>query len=240
MKTAAVILASGSGQRFETTNVAKHLTPVLEVPVIIWTLDTIIKSKLFSSIVIVVREKDLVSTKKAIENYDLGDLSFIRYAIGADDRTESFIKGFEDLKRNDLVDQKSMIALFDANRPLTPKDQLFSLFEIALKSGCSCPARPVINGVAKIDSQYIVEVPDKTKFVEFVTPEFLRIDLFDEKINCFLEGYSCFVEYALNEKCKPATIKATSLNSKLTYPEDKTFLDGLAIDNSIQKPRKLI
>ncbi len=239
MKIVAVVLASGSGQRFEALNTPKHLTPVLDVPVIVWTLSTIIESGLFSSVVVVVRKKDLSETESKIKKYAIGDLSKVFFEIGADDRTDSFLNGFEKLTKNKLVDEDSMVALFDANRPLTPKIQIKSLFEIALKAGCSCPARPVINGVARIEGNKIVEVPEKNKFIEFVTPEFLYLRHFSNLEIPFLHGHNCFVEYALTNSCMPETILSTSLNSKLTYPEDKTFLEGLAVDNAIKKPEKL-
>ena len=238
MNSVAIVLASGSGQRFEAKNNAKHLTPVLEVPVVIWTLDAIIKSALFSSIALVTREKDLSKTKDIVNQYDLGDISLIKYVIGSDERTNSFINGFEDLSKNNLIDEKSIVALFDANRPLTPVDQLISLHNTATEAGCACPARPVINGVAKADSNKIVEVPDKSKFVEFVTPEFLNLTSLNIKDSFFLKGHNCLVEYALSQSIIPNIVLASPLNSKLTYPEDKTFLDGLALDNSLIKPKK--
>jgi len=239
-KTAAIVLASGSGQRFEAGNVPKHLTPVLEVPVLIWTLNTIYRCELFSSVAIVCREKDFLTTKKSVENFEFNDSLNIRYAIGASERTESFISGFNELRDSLLIDNKSMVALFDANRPLTTVDQLVSLNEAALRYGCSCPARPVINGVAKTQTDRIIEVPDKKEFVEFVTPEFIKLEFYtnNNSKNCFMKGYDCFVEYSLNMGFTPKTISASSLNSKLTYPEDKTFLEGLAIDNKISIPKR--
>lgn len=239
MNTVAIILASGSGQRFEAGNNSKHLTHVLGVPVIVWTLDTIIKSEIFSSIAIVTRQKDLSKTKVTIEQYNLGDISSIRYVVGSDERTKSFINGFEDLASESLVDHNSIVALFDANRPLTPTKQLISLFNATKIAGCACPARPVINGVAMVDSNRIVEVPDKRKFVEFVTPEFLDLKCTTVKNSFFLQGHNCLVEYALSEGLFPETVLASPLNSKLTYPEDKTFLDGLALDNSLVKPENI-
>ena len=239
MSNVAIVLASGSGQRFEARNNSKHLTPVLEVPVIVWTLETIIKSNIFSSVAVVTRKKDLLKTKDTIEQYSLGDTSSLIYVVGSEERTNSFINGFQDLANKNLVDQNGVVALFDANRPLTPVSQLLSLFAATQKAGCACPARPVINGVARANSNKIIEVPDKTKFIEFVTPEFLNLKSINANDSSFLEGHNCLVEYALSEGLIPETVLATLLNSKLTYPEDKTFLDGLALDNSLTKPEKL-
>ena len=66
MNTASVILASGSGLRFDAKDTPKHLTLILGIPIIVWTIDTVIRSKLFTSIVIVTREADITKTKNII------------------------------------------------------------------------------------------------------------------------------------------------------------------------------
>ena len=44
MKAVAVVLASGSGERFDAKNIPKHMTPILGLPIFVWTLNTIVKS----------------------------------------------------------------------------------------------------------------------------------------------------------------------------------------------------
>ena len=113
------------------------------------------------------------------------------------------------------------------------------LYDVALDGECSVPARPVVNGVAKSESGRILEVPTKSSFVEFVTPEFLRLDAFNFELKSFMKGYDCFVEFALALGFQPLTVEASGLNAKLTYPEDKTHIEGLALDNKLIIPVKL-
>ena len=240
MACLAVVLASGSGQRFEAKGIPKHLITVLDVPVIVWTLNAIKMSDLFSEVVVVTRKQDLEETKRIIEEYIPEISLFIHFTSGSSDRTQSFNLGFKYLKTKKIVDSNSIVALFDANRPLTPKQQLIDLCNVAKDAGCSCPARPVINGVAKVKQNEIIAVPEKSNYSEFVTPEFISLKHFDEnKIN-FLDGFNCFVEYALHKGVNPYTIPASSFNVKLTYPEDKTYLEGLALDHCLLKPDRII
>lgn len=239
MKVVAVILASGSGRRFGADNVPKHLTPILDVPILIWTLSTAIKSGIFSSIIVVTRKNDLSETEIIIDEYFNKNESSIFLTEGGDDRTESFLLGFQSLIRANLVDYESIVALFDANRPFASENQLRDLFEVVLNGECSVPARPVVNGVAKAKSGRILEVPTKSSYVEFVTPEFLRLNAFNFEPKSFMKGYDCFVEFALASGFQPLTVEASGLNAKLTYPEDKTHIEGLALDNNLMIPVKL-
>jgi len=50
--------------------------------------------------------------------------------------------------------------------------------------------------------------------------------------------FNSLVEYALGSGFEPAICKASALNSKLTFPEDKTYLEGLAIDNGLHNTQK--
>lgn len=239
MKAVAVILASGSGQRFGADNVPKHLTPILDVPILVWTLNTVIKSSIFSSVIVVTRKADLSVTESVLIEYFNKDEFPILLTEGGNERTASLLLGFQSLVNANLVDSESIVALFDANRPFTPESQLRELYDVALDGECSVPARPVINGVAKAEAGRILEVPTKSSFVEFVTPEFLRLDAFNFELKSFMKGYDCFVEFALALGFQPLTVEASELNAKLTYPEDKTYIEGLAVDNKLIIPVKL-
>ena len=233
MNAVAIILASGSGQRFGTKSVLKHLTPILGVPIIVWTLRSAILSNIFSSIIVVTRENDIHKTEEIYSEYFSDNISTIRITKGSNKRIQSFFCGLDDLIRTNAI-----VTLLDANRPFTPLKQLNDLYNAALQFGCSCPARPVVDGVAHIESNRIIDVPDKSSYVEFVTPEFIQFRLLRTSREKFNEGFNSIVEYALAIGSRPMTIKASSFNTKLTFPEDKTYLDGLALENHLDKPYK--
>lgn len=239
MNTVAVVLASGSGRRVGTQCVPKHLTHILGVPILVWTLNTAIQSKLFSSVIVVTRKNDIRQTEIILREYFSDDRLPIRLTKGSSERIQSFLLGLDDLTKANLVSEETIVALLDANRPFTPISQLQGLYEAALEFECSCPARPIVNGVARVDSGRILEVPNKSSYVEFVTPEFMRLSTLKVSLANYKEGFSSLVEYALALGFKPMTLEACPLNAKLTFPEDKTYLDGLALENQLVKPYKL-
>lgn len=238
MNAVAIVLASGSGQRFDNKDAPKHLTDVLGVPVLVWTLNTAIQSKLFSSIIVVTRKSDISQTEEILKEYFPKNVFNLRITEGSSERMQSFLLGLEGLTKANLVSDKTIIALFDANRPFTTMSQLQGLYEAAIEFGCSCPARPLVNGVAKMDLKRIIEVPDKLSYFEFVTPEFIRLSDLSVALKNSKDKFSSLVEYSLSLGLSPMTFDAYSLNAKLTYPEDKTYLEGLALDNKLVAPPK--
>ena len=236
MNTVAVVLASGRGERFGKSNIPKHLTPFLGVPCIIWTLDTILKSKLFSAVVVVVSKKNMAITKENLSKYFLDEKVSMITTEGANDRTQSFDLGFNCLKKLNFIDQSSILALFDANRPFVQVSQLLELHQAMDANACACPARPLVNGVAFVDTNYIVSVPKKSDLMEFVTPEFVNLHHFSCNLDKFLDGHNCLVELSLASGIQPYTIRATDINTKLTYPEDQPFMEELAKQKKLMPP----
>lgn len=234
-RTSAVILASGSGSRFGSDDCPKHLTKIGGVPVIIWTLSSVLNSKIFDKVVIVTKESDLAPTNMIIsEFFDSKKLGLLS-AIGGDERIESFFNGVLEISRSEKINNNDLIALIDSNRPFCSVQQILDLNNLAFEYGCSCPARPVVNGVAKISKDTIIDVPDKEKYVEFVTPEFIQYEILKKSKN---KAYKSLVEYSLGMSIQPRFIASSDLNSKLTYPEDLYFLESVASKYNIPEPTR--
>lgn len=236
-KTFAIILASGSGSRFNAEKNPKHLIMIKNTPTIVWTLDTLLKSKIFEEIVIVTRDLDLKKTNSIISKYfDVKKLC-IHSAVGGKDRMDSFLNGVSKILKKTQINNHDIITLIDANRPFCSVKQIKDLNNLAIKNGCSCPARPLVNGVAKITSNKIIEVPKKEEYVEFVTPEFLKYKIF-KKLKNKNEKFKSLVEYSLEMSINPTFTISSELNSKLTYPEDLMYLEGLVSKHKLNKPLK--
>ena len=227
MKSFAIILASGSGSRYGDNFQPKHLLKVNNIPIISWTLNSVILSKIFHKVVIVTKEEYLNSTMSAINmHYDINKNNIFK-AIGGAERMDSFFNGLKTINENYELNDSDTLALIDANRPFFSPNQLVDLNRLALKIGCSCPARPVVNGVARINKDKIVEIPKKESFMEFVTPEIIKYKVLKNSLNMSDMMKKSLIEYALIVNVKPGYIISSELNSKLTYPEDLAYLEGL-------------
>lgn len=240
MRTFALVLAAGSGERFGALDVPKHLTEISDVPVLIWTLNTVLQSDIFERVVVLVRRQDKQSTERQIiEFFDRGASLIDVVAIDpGGERIDTFKAGVNHLQSNYRPASKDAVALFDSNRPLGTTEQLLQLHELVEDFICVCPARGVVNGVAKTQNGLITNVPDKSLFVEFVTPEFMKYDILIDALKHTDVAFACLVEYALSQGVNPFYIEATPLNVKLTFPEDATFLEGLVQKYNLEVPKK--
>ena len=239
-KSYAIILASGSGLRFNSKSQPKHLINICEVPLIIWTLDTVIKSNQFDAVVVVTKSTELMQTEKIIFKYFYQESLQLSMASGSKTRIQSFINGLISLKNIYDVKDNDIISLIDSNRPFCSKQQLIDLKNKALKYGCACPARPVVNGVAKISANKIVEVPNKEEFIEFVTPEFIQYGQLKKSLKITKNNLpNSLVEFALQISNKPHVIQSEDINAKLTYPEDLYYFEGLTKKYNINIPKEI-
>ena len=227
MKNFAIVLASGSGSRYGDNSNPKHLFKVNNIPIIVWTINSVISSNIFHDVVIVTKEEYSNSTMSAIKLYFDINKNNIYETIGGNERMESFFNGLKLLRENNDLNNLDTLALIDANRPFCSPNQLINLNKLALKVGCSCPARPVVSGVAKIKNETIIEVPNKDSFVEFVTPEIIKYEVFENSLKISNVIKKSLIEYALLTEFKPSFIPSSELNAKLTYPEDLAYLEGL-------------
>ena len=239
-KNFAIILASGAGTRFNSKKIPKHLINIMGVPTIIWTLDSVIRSNIFDLIVVVTKKKSLHLTNKKINIFFHKKKNKIFSTIGGKDRIRSFFEGLRKVINLTQIKKNDIISLIDSNRPFCSVNQLKEMNKLVKKFGCVCPARPVVNGVAEINKKKIINVPVKEKFVEFVTPEFILYNILDNSINSYKKQFKSLVEYSLNLSLKPIYINSNELNSKLTYPEDLVFLEGLVKKYKLKIPTKYL
>ena len=236
INTFAIILASGSGSRFKSDDCPKHLIKIKDVPTVVWTLNSIVNSGIFKEIVVVTKNLELSNTNNIISQYfDVDKLGLLSTSGGAE-RMESFLNGVSKISENTKINNQDLIVLIDANRPFCSAKQMIDLNDLAAKHGCSCPARPLVNGVAKILSNRIIEVPTKENYLEFVTPEFIRFELFDKSKD---KKFKSLVEYSLNMSVNPTYILSSDLNSKLTYQEDLVYFEKLVDKYNLHRPSKV-
>lgn len=223
----AIILASGFGKRLGKGLYPKHLIKINNIPLIIWSISQVLKTKYFKKIIVCTHKKYLKETKKIIKKY-YNKRQEIFITQGARERMESFFNGSNYLKKIlHNLNTNDVIGLFDANRPFAPKNQLQALITIAKKNKLSCPARTIVNGVAKINKNKIIEVPLKEKFVNMITPEFVRYDLLNKFNNNLKKKEKSLVEYGFLENIFAEYVDFNELNSKLTYLEDISYFEFL-------------
>lgn len=228
----AIILASGSGTRFGVKSAPKHLTRLKDNEIINWTLSSIFTSRIFSQIVVVTKPNEIILTKKVVAKLQKHYITKINFTNGSERRILSFFNGLDFLSSNFKIRNRDNIFLFDANRPLTSKEQLRSLAIQSSRHGCACLARTIVNGIARVSNKSIIQVPQKNEYVEFVTPESIRYQIIESFDRANLQD--SLVEIALASGVNPIMVPSTDLNTKLTFTSDLSYLEGLVIKNKIK------
>ena len=198
MKNFALVLASGSGVRFESYSSPKHLTLIKNVTSIVWTIRNIINTKLHSKIIIVIQRIYYEETKNCISKFFQLEKNNIVFAFGAKTRMKSFFNGLNMMIAEKYICEKDFLFLVDANRPLSPSSQYKELLERALVSNCACPVREIVDGIAHINENKIIEIPAKNEYVHFVTPEVIKYSVLKESLLKVKKDFNSLVEYALS------------------------------------------
>ena len=227
MKKFAFVLASGSGVRFESNSIPKHLTLIKNIPSIVWTIRNIIKSNLQPKIIVVIQPIYYEDTINCISKFFQLDKNNIIFAEGSKTRMESFFNRLNIILAKNYISDEDFLFLVDANRPLAPSSQYEELLESALISNCSCPIRGIVDGIAHIKENKIIAIPSKTEYAHFVTPEVINYAVLKKSLLKVKKDFNSLVEYALSINCIPSYIISSELNHKLTYKEDLTFFDQL-------------
>ena len=235
-KSYAIVLAAGSGTRYTGDNKSiyhKHTLELLDIPIIAWVLNSIIKSKVFSEVFIVTKKDFFILTKEICKKYFPNEnFTFVE---GSDERIVSFLNGLKKLENeNKKIQDNDIIALFDANRPLIPFEDLITLNELAIKHGCVCPTRSVVDGISKVSGDRIIEIPDKEKFISFQTPEFINYKILNRSLLKTNVLFKSLVEFALNVSVFPKVFTCSELYKKLTYTEDLPSILDLTKKHSIK------
>ena len=71
---------------------------------------------------------------------------------------DSFLNGLSRILKITKINDQDIITLIDTNRSFCSVKQIKDLNYLTTMHGCSCPARPIVNGVAKISPSKIIEV----------------------------------------------------------------------------------
>ena len=217
-------------------NSAKHLAKIGGIPMLIWCITSVIQVKEYCEIIIVINKKYEEDTYSELNKFF--DLKSNRVILvhGASERMVSFLNGYSYLSSRNITKDDSLITIVDANRPFTGVEQYKAILELAEKHDCSCLARPIVNGVAKIDGENIVQVPNKNEFVEYVTPECIKSKLLIDLVKHNYIEVTSLVDIALRRGVFPKIFPSNDLNSKLTYPDDSSYFNSLIQQYKISPP----
>lgn len=222
-RTAAVVLAAGSGRRMESS-IKKQYMLIKEKPVIYYALQTFQKS-FIDEIVLVVSKGDVpYCQKEIVEKYGFHKVAYV--IEGGKERYHSVAQGLRCLKNCDYV------YIHDGARPMLTEEILLRLQQCVQETDACVAGMPVKDTIKLVDEDKTVCSTLERKRVWMVqTPQVFAYDLISRAYERLLacedellqEGITVTDDAMVVETLTEHPVKLVEgsyENIKITTPED--------------------
>ena len=220
----AIILASGSGQRFNDRQ-PKQFMKLAGLPILVHTLRAFQTSPSIAEIIVVCHEEYVDEVLSLIRQYDLGKVA--KVVVGGKTRQESSQIGIACCGEG-----VEHVLIHDSVRPfLTNKviDDLVSAVKIHKAVDTVIPSADT---VVEIDAFGFIEtIPDRSRFRRGQTPQAFSLDLIREAhrraITDGIDNATDDCALVLRLRHPVFTVAGDEQNIKITYPLDLHLADKL-------------
>jgi len=214
-KVGAIILAAGVSHRMGWD---KLFSPILNRPLIWWTLETFHNSTLIDNIILVLHEGNWERGREIIENYSFTKVKQI--CLGGQRRQDSVKEG---LKR---LPPCSWVVIHDGARPCVTPELIQRGLKMAKRYGAAIAAVPVKDTVKIVGEGNVIEsTPERGKLWLAQTPQIFSFDLIKKAYEREEEATD---DASLVERMgyRVAVYLGSYENIKVTTPEDLTIAES--------------
>lgn len=217
MKTAAIIVAAGSGSRFKS-DTPKQFLEINGKPVIVHTLELFQAAPSVDKIVLVLSERQMGKVDSSL----FPKLESV--VTGGSTRAESVLNGL-----NAVGEDIEIVAVHDGARPLVTVDEIEGTIAKAKETGAACLVAPVTDTIKSVLGGEIAATLDRDKLRRAVTPQVFKIEVLRKAFETADLSGSVTDECLLVEKLgyPIATVEGSSRNIKITHPEDLILAETL-------------
>ncbi len=218
MKTAAIILAGGTGRRFNDT-LPKQFIKLKDKFILSYSIE-----KFYGKvdIIVVVCHKDYISF---LENeFKNSDFLIVE---GGETRQMSVRNGLLRLKNEKI----NYVAIHDSARPLFSVDLIKRLFDAVEEKKAVIPAVPVSSTIARVENENITEYLPREEFFIVQTPQVFEYNLiFEAHEKAFINKKTDFTDDSQVVRFIGKTVYTISgeeTNIKITTKSDFLIAEGL-------------
>jgi 2-C-methyl-D-erythritol 4-phosphate cytidylyltransferase len=227
-RTAVVVVAAGSGSRVGVaTN--KVLLPLLDVPVLAWSLRTATALEYVDEVVVVVRAQDVDAVGELVRRH-LPEDREVTLVVGGATRHASELRGLAPLRARIEAGELDVVAIHDGARPLADAALFDAVVAAAHRDGGALPARPQPGLVLRDGSRHV------TGLVGVQTPQAFRAGpLLEAYLRAEADGFtgtdtaSCVATYT---DLVVHTVPGPATNLKVTYADDLPLAARLLLPDS--------
>jgi len=217
----AIIVAAGSGKRFESST-PKQFLELLGRPVIFHTLERFDRCGAIDEVVVVLSNRWLDHIQEDSKQYSL--TKPLKFVVGGETRSQSVQNGFRATSQG-----TEFVAVHDAARPLVTEAEILRTIEGAKETGAACLTSPVTDTIKEIKGKRINRTIDRLSLRRAVTPQVFRYDILRDALLSSDLGEAVTDECFLVEKIggEIAYIEGSSRNIKITVPDDLIIAEAL-------------
>lgn len=216
MKTTAIIVAAGSGSRFNS-DTPKQFLEINGKPVIVHTIERFQTAPSIDSIVLVLAAGQTAS-------FDASAFSKVTKVVpGGLTRAQSVRNGLQ------ATGDAEIVAVHDGARPLVSVDEIERTIAKAKETGAACLVAPVTDTIKSVRGGEIADTLDRTKLRRALTPQAFKVDVLLRAFEGIDLSESITDECYLVEKLgyPIAMVEGSARNIKITHPEDLILAEAL-------------
>jgi 2-C-methyl-D-erythritol 4-phosphate cytidylyltransferase len=222
VRVAAVLVAAGKGKRFGG---CKQFYKIFGLPLIFFPLNTLCKSTLVHTIIVVVHKQGVQECKELVREQNLHKVEHI--VIGGERRQDSVRKGL------DVVGGADYVLVHDGARPLLDESLIESVLDAASKVGAASCGLPIMDTVKCVKDGMIKKTVEREGLWLTHTPQAFRKDLIlyaHKRAN--EESFFATDDAALLEhyNIPVKMVRSNPSNIKVTFPEDAEIVRRLLED----------
>lgn len=224
-KTAAIILAGGTGERFGREG-GKQLVEIAGKPILTWSAEAFDAVGDIGLIVIVCPEERMDEyLARAIDPFPFA--TPVVMAPAGTIRQESAFSGLES-----VPDDYEFVVIHDGARPLiTPELILHTINTVKgnLDADGAVVAHPAIDTLKVVENGVIMGTPDRQVFWNAQTPQVFRSSIYRRaQASALSDGFVGTDDSSLIERLggRVLVVEGKRDNIKLTVPEDYTLLSS--------------
>lgn len=220
-----VILASGVGSRMGT-KIPKQFLEIDGIPVIAYTICSMLSVSRIDNIIIVSHPHYLDKTEEIIKAFfSVKEIERIKVIPGGKERIDSIDNAVEKVVSLKKVEADDVIIFHDAVRPFVTKTILENSISGALDKGAVVAGLPVVDTMLfSEDGKRVDVIPDRSKIFSGQAPDTFRLKYFLQLRNSISEEDRRTV-FGTSKICelngKPVyMVPGDEMNFKITTPAD--------------------
>jgi 2-C-methyl-D-erythritol 4-phosphate cytidylyltransferase len=217
MKTTAIIVAAGSGSRFNSET-PKQFLEIMGKPIVVHAIERFDAAPSVDAIV-------LVLGKDHVAKFDLSHLKKVTAIVaGGDSRSRSVLNGFDAVPSNTEI-----VAVHDGARPLVTVDEIERTIAKAKQTGAACLVAPVTDTIKSIRGEEIAATLDRSQMRRALTPQVFKIEVLRKAFeDVELDNNVTDECYLVETLGHPISIvEGSSRNIKITHEEDLLLAEAL-------------